>query len=228
MIQGAIICKTTFHNCLHMTSALQLHDKVIRLVMWKQSQKIKKTTTESAKANTVISSLFQSLLLKAKVSKCKRGCWDQWLSNGGSPCVTKLATWLSLSWKQSKSLEPQMSHNPSDVKTQQSPVVCNSEVIKAYEGSARSLVSQLLPLPPPPLSSVLPRNPSCGDAANCLRQPANKNSCFSLPHQSNASACNGITKILQDSRTAGVISPAVLPTGPSRAQQKLHTNVFVL
>lgn len=49
--------------------------------------------------------------------------------------------------------------------TQQSPVVCNSEVIKAYEDSAWSLVSRLLPLLPPLLSSVLPRNPSCGDAA---------------------------------------------------------------
>lgn len=112
--------------------------------------------------------------------------------------------------------------------TQQLPVVCNCEVIKAYEGSARSLVSQLLPLLPPRLFSVLPRNPSCGDAANCLREPANKNSSSSLPHQSKARACNGITKILQDSRTAGVTSPAVLPIEPSLAQQKLHTNVFVL
>lgn len=55
MIQGATICKTNFLNCLHMTSVL--HDKFVRLVMWRQSQKIKKTTTENAKANTVISLL---------------------------------------------------------------------------------------------------------------------------------------------------------------------------
>lgn len=204
MIQSTIICKTIFHNCLHMTSVLQLHDKVIRLAMWKQSQKIKKTTTESAKENTVIS-LLKNLLIKAKVSKCERGCWDQWL--GGSPCVTKLA-FLKTKQNTRKSFnntvpQPFRCENL----TQQSPVVCNSEVIKAYEGSARSLVSQLLPLLPPLLSSVLPRNPSCGDATNCFKQPANKNSCSSLPHQSNARACNRISKILQDSKTAGVISP---------------------
>lgn len=98
-----------------------------------------------------------------------------------------------------------MSQNPSGLETWSNSqhwltVAYNPEVIRSYKGSAQPLFS-LLPLSYDLLHSFLYHSqgpPNCWNAADCLRQPANKSSCAALPHCSNAWACRQLTKIPQD------------------------------
>lgn len=123
------------------------------------------------------------------------------VSNGVSPCITKLVTWVSMSWCQRKAPAPQMYHNPLGVKNWYSSchwliMACDSEVITSLKGSAQPLFSLLpyvlfLLLP-------LPKTPMCSDATHCLRQPANKSSYTAFSHSNDVWACRGYFKTLSN------------------------------